>query len=235
MGKLISAKRARWALLLTLVVLGGALVAVPGTRQLLFTLVDAVSRGDGAEIRDTLRGYGALAPAVSIALILLHIVVPFPAEVLALANGLAFGFWGGLAVTWTGFMLAALLTYAAGRVWGRPLLERTVSSRHRARLDGWFAREGAFPLLAVRFVPLIPFNAVCLGAGVVRAPLWTYAWTTGIGILPLGAALSFIGSTMGDSNPRLGITLWVLSGTLLFAVLAAWWLSRRRPPTRAGG
>lgn len=86
-------------------------------------------------------------------------------ELLALANGLAFGFWGGLAVTWSGCMLSAFSIYAAGRLWGRPFLERTISRRHQERLDAWFEREGAFPLLALR---LVPFNAVCLAAGAVR-------------------------------------------------------------------
>jgi uncharacterized membrane protein YdjX (TVP38/TMEM64 family) len=67
-----------------------------------------------------LRAYGPFAPAVSIALILLHAVVPLSAELLTLANGPAFGFWGGLTVSWSGFMLSALSIYAAGRLWAVP-------------------------------------------------------------------------------------------------------------------
>ncbi len=218
----------RWVLLLGLVALGGVLLAVPGVRRLLTELLDVVSRGDGAAIRDAVRGYGSLAPAASIALILLHAVIPLPAELMALANGLAFGFWGGLAVSWSGFMLSALAMYAAGRLWGRPLLDHAVSERRRERLDGWLEQEGAFPSLAVRLVPLVPFNTVCLIAGVVRVPLWTYAWTTGVGILPLGASLSLLGSRLGESSLRLGATFWVPNVLFLVAILATWWAVRRR-------
>ena len=218
----------RWVLLLGLVALGGVLLAVPGVRQILAGLLDAVSQGDGAAIRDAVRGYGALAPAASIALILLHMVIPLPAEPMALANGLAFGFWVGLAVSWSGFMLSALAMYAAGRLWGRPLLDRAVSKRRRERLDGWLEQEGAFPSLAVRLIPLVPFNTVCLVAGVVRIPLWTYAWTTGVGILPLGASLSLLGSRLGESSLRLGVTFWVPNAIFLVAILATWWVARRR-------
>lgn len=179
-------------------------------------------------MRDEIRSYGALAPVVSIALILLHIIVPFPAEVLTLANGLAFGFWGGLAVTWSGFMMAALIIYAAGRLWGRPILERFVPERYRSRLDEWLEREGFFPLLAMRLIPLVPFNALCLGAGVARAPLWTYTWTTGVGILPLGVALTLLGSRLGATEASLGPSFWIVIGALLFAVLAAWFFSHRK-------
>lgn len=179
-------------------------------------------------IREALREYGPLAPAIAIALILLHAVVPLPIELLAFANGLAFGFWGGLAVTWSGCMLSALSIYAAGRLWGRPLLERTVSQHHQERLDGWMTQEGAFPLLALRLVPLIPFNAVCLAAGVVRAPLWTYIWTTGAGILPLGIIVSLLGSRMGENDFHLGFSFWALTLVLLAAILTAWFIVRRR-------
>lgn len=218
----------RWALLLGLVTFGVILLAIPDIRHSLTGLLTAASYGDGSAIRSTLRSYGPLAPVVSIALILLHAVVPLPAELLVLANGLAFGFWGGLAVSWGGFMLSALSIYAAGRLWGRPLLERTVPQRHRERLDAWLEREGAFPLLAVRLVPLVPFNAVCLAAGVIRAPLWTYTWTTGVGILPLGVITSLLGSRLGENNLHLGPLFWILSSIFVVTILAAWWVSRRR-------
>lgn len=191
-------------------------------------LLDVVWRSDGAEIRAAIQSYGAWAPVVSVALIQLHIVVPFPAELMALANGLAFGFWGGLAVNWGGFMLSAFLMYGAGRFWGRPLLERFVSQRRQERLDGWLEQEGVFPLLAVRLVPLVPFNTVCLAAGVIRAPLWTYAWTTGVGILPLGIILTLFGSRMGRDELQFGLTFWVPNAIFLALVLTTWWIFRRR-------
>ena len=130
-------------------------------------------------------------------------------------------------------MLSALAMYGAGRLWGRPLLARVVSKRRRERLDGWIEQEGAFPSLAVRLVPLVPFNTVCLVAGVVRIPLWTYAWTTGVGILPLGASLSLLGSRLGESSFRLGATFWVPNALFLVAILATWWVARRRTRGRA--
>jgi uncharacterized membrane protein YdjX (TVP38/TMEM64 family) len=231
--RLLPLLKGRWGLLLELIVLGGVLLAVPSVREPIAKIIGLVSHGDGPAIRDLIQGYGALAPLVSIALILLHTVVPFPAELVNLANGLAFGFWGGLAVSWTGFMLSAFALYAAGRLWGRPLLARAISERYRRRLDGWLDREGAFPLLAVRLIPLVPFNAVGLAAGTVRAPLWTYVWTTGVGILPLGATVTFLGSQLGERRPHLGAPFWIFSGSLLVLILVAWWIGRRRSRKRS--
>ena len=220
-------------MLLALLALGGIMLAIPDVRRLFVALFEVALSSDGAEIRAAIQSYGPLAPVTSIALILLHMVVPFPAELMAFANGLAFGFWGGLALTWSGFMLSALVMYGAGRLWGWPLLVRAVSGRRRERLDGWISQEGAFPWLAVRFVPLAPFNTVCLVAGVVRAPLWTYTWTTGVGILPLGVLLTLFGSRMGRNELQLGFTFWIPNLIFLTLVLTTWWLFRRRN-TREG-
>ena len=204
------------------------MLAIPDVRRLFVGLVQAALSSDGTEIRAAIQDYGVLAPVVSIALIQLHIILPFPAELMAFANGLAFGFWGGLVLSWSGFMLSALLMYGAGRLWGRPLLERAVSQRRRERLDGWITQEGAFPWLAVRFVPLAPFNTVCLVAGVVKAPLWTYVWTTGVGILPLGVLLTFFGSRMGNNELQLGVAFWIPNIVFLALVLTTWWIFRCR-------
>lgn len=206
----------------------GVVLAIPGVRGSLVGLVEFVSSSDGSEIRAYVRSYGPWAPVASVALILLHMVIPFPAELMALANGLAFGFWDGLAVNWGGFMLSALIMYGAGSLWGRPLLERVVSQKRRERLDGWLEQEGVFPLLAVRLVPLVPFNTVCLAAGVVRAPLWTYTWTTGVGILPLGILLTLFGSRMGRDELELGVTFWAPNVAILALVLTTWWIYHRR-------
>ncbi|MGB3633350.1 MAG: VTT domain-containing protein [Rubrobacteraceae bacterium] len=214
-------------MLIGVLAFGGVMLAIPEVRQLLTSLVGVASSSDGAEIRAAIQSYGSLAPLASVALILLHMVIPFPAELMAFANGLAFGFWGGLALSWGGFMLSAFLMYGAGRLWGRPLLERAVSQRRRERLDGWLVQEGAFPWLAVRFVPLAPFNTVCLVAGVVRAPLWTYVWTTGVGILPLGVLLTYFGSRMGQNELQLGIAFWLPNVVFLALVLTTWWIFRR--------
>ncbi|MGF1473442.1 MAG: TVP38/TMEM64 family protein [Rubrobacteraceae bacterium] len=220
--------RGRWILLAGLVAFGGIAFAIPGVRSSLVAFLEFISSSDGAEIRAAIQGYGPLAPVASIALILLHMVIPFPAELMALANGLAFGFWGGLTVTWSGFMLSAFIMYGAGSLWGRPVLERVVSRRRQERLDSWLAQEGVFPLLAVRLVPLVPFNTVCLAAGVVRAPLWTYTWTTGAGILPLGILLTLFGSRMGRDELQFGVTFWVPNILVLTLILATWWIFHRR-------
>ncbi len=51
--------------------------------------------------------------------------LPFPLEILAMANGLVFGLWGGICLTWVSMMLASWVGYAAARL-ARPLVLRLV-------------------------------------------------------------------------------------------------------------
>jgi len=62
----------------------------------------------------------------------------------------------------------------------------------------------------------------------VRVPLRTYAWTTGVEVLPLGAMLTFFGSRMGRNELQLGIAFWAPNVLFLALVLTIWWIFRRR-------
>ncbi len=58
-------------------------------------------------IEEAIRSWGAWGALASIGLMILHSFVPYPAEVIAIANGMAYGTIWGTDVTWTGAMLVA--------------------------------------------------------------------------------------------------------------------------------
>ncbi|HZD54321.1 MAG TPA: VTT domain-containing protein [Woeseiaceae bacterium] len=71
------------------------------------------------EIEDVIRSWGVWGVLGSLALMVLHSFVPFPAELIAVANGMAYGMFWGIVITWAGAMLGAviafnLINYAAG-------------------------------------------------------------------------------------------------------------------------
>ncbi len=157
---------------------------------------------------------GAWGVAASIGLMVLHSFVPFPAEFLALANGMIYGPLWGTAITWTGAMLGAFAAFGLARSLGRPLAERMVSRRHLERLDVWAERDGWRALLLARFVPVIAFNLVNYAAGLSRVRWRTFAWTTGLGILPLTVLMV----AFGDALERLPWTLWLLLALVCLAL-----------------
>ena len=139
---------------------------------------------------------GLPAACVSIGLMVLHSFVPLPAELIAIANGMVFGFWLGLAVTWAGAMAGAWLAYFVGLALGRPVLLKIAREDQVARAEGLMARHGVISLLVMRLIPVASFNLVNYAAGALKTDAWTFGWTTAIGILPVSILSVLAGSHM---------------------------------------
>ncbi len=170
---------------------------------------------------ETIRSWGMWGALGSIGLMVLHSFVPFPAEILACANGMIYGPVWGTVITWTGAMLGASLAFGLARKLGRPFVERMVARRDLRSLDDWAADNGWQVVLVARFVPVIAFNLINYAAGLTRVSWWTFAWTTGLGILPLTAIFVL----MGDHIEDLGWGSWAL---VLAGGLVLWLALRRR-------
>ncbi|MFQ5772943.1 MAG: TVP38/TMEM64 family protein [Kiloniellaceae bacterium] len=177
------------------------------------------------DVERTIRSWGALGVAAAIGLMVVHSFVPFPAEFLAIANGMLYGPVWGTVITWTGAMLGAFLAFGLARWLGRPFAEIVIARRNWHAIDDWTAERGAYVVLVSRLIPLIAFNLINYAAGLSRISWWTFAWTTGVGILPLTVLMV----VMGHSVHTLGWESWA---ALVAGALVLWLALRRRlrPP-----
>ena len=178
-------------------------------------------------IEDTIQSWGMWGVAASIGLMVLHSFVPFPAEFLAIANGMLYGPIWGTVITWVGAMCGAAIAFALARRLGRPFVEVMVARRDWHMLDEWTADHGAYVVLISRFIPVIAFNLINYAAGLTKISWWTFAWTSGVGILPLTALMV----VMGDNIHSLAWESWLL----LLAGGVVLWLVLRRKLTPPGG
>lgn len=145
------------------------------------------------------------------------------AAVLTLAGGAVFGlFWGTVIVSFAstvGATLAFLLARFLFRDWVKNRF-----SRQFAAVDAGIARDGAFYLLALRLVPVVPFFLINLLVPLTALPARTFFWVSQVGMLPgtlvyvnAGTQLGGVDSLAGVLSPGL-----LLSFTLLgiFPLLA---------------
>jgi uncharacterized membrane protein YdjX (TVP38/TMEM64 family) len=169
--------------------------------------------------------WGAWAPVASIALMILHSFVPFPAELIAIANGMLFGpVWGTL-VTWIGAMMGATLAFALARRYGRPLVNRLVTRNAWAGAKALHACCDPRSLLLARLVPVISFNLINYAAGTLDVSWWRFLWTTSLGILPITIASVVLGNQL--TGPMWDA--WLAGSGLLLALYLGWrWYSTRR-------
>jgi uncharacterized membrane protein YdjX (TVP38/TMEM64 family) len=167
-----------------------------------------------------IRSWGAWGVAGSIALMVAHSFLPFPAEILACANGLIYGPLWGSVITWVGAMLGAAAAFGLARRLGRPFVYRMLRTDQRERLAAWSGEHGGAALLVARLIPVIAFNLINYAAALTEISWWTFLWATGVGILPLTILLAIFGDRM------LGVPVWMW---LLLAAAAAFaWLLARR-------
>jgi uncharacterized membrane protein YdjX (TVP38/TMEM64 family) len=173
------------------------------------------------DVENMIRSWGAWGVAGSIGLMIAHSFLPFPSEIVALANGMLYGPLWGAVITWIGAMLGASAAFAAGRILGQPVLRRLLSPRGQAGLARWSRKHGGLALLVARLIPVIAFNLVNYAAALTEISWWTFLWATGLGILPLTIVLAVLGDNVLDMPPW----GWAL---LLGAVAATWLLLHRR-------
>lgn len=163
-----------------------------------------------------------------LALVLAHAVIPYPAELTTAAAGYLYGFGPGWALMMLSWFLTALLAYELAQGVGRRATRRLLGPRRLAAAERFVDRGGASGLILARFVPLIPFNAVCYAAGITRIPRSRYAWTTVVGIAPFTIVVTYLGSRLQTVSPT-DWRLWLAAGVLVTALLAT---RRLKPAAR---
>lgn len=124
------------------------------------------------------------APWALIGLYLLLAPLGLPMSPL-IAGGAVFGGLPGTVYSTTGLFLGALASYLVAKLLGRELVVRLVG-RGLRRVERRFERDGFWPLVQTRFLP-IPYSLVNFGAALagVRLPLFLSS-----------AAVGLLGSTL---------------------------------------
>jgi uncharacterized membrane protein YdjX (TVP38/TMEM64 family) len=202
----------------------GAAVIAAGLTAWHYDVVDIAvlfSAASVEQVEAAIASWGAAAPIASVGLMVLHSFLPFPAELLAVANGMLFGFGFGLLVTWAGAMLGALLAFALARSLGQPFVRRRLGERRWAQLEAWTSGAGIEALILARLTPVISFNLVNYAAGLAGVRWWRFTWTTAVGILPITIASVLVGSHMA-------VIPWQIWGAAVLAIAGLMLLYRWR-------
>jgi uncharacterized membrane protein YdjX (TVP38/TMEM64 family) len=215
----VTAKSSAWPVLVVTLALLAALGLAFWLVEPLRAVATAAFEGDGALVRSRTHDLGAAGALVLLALVLAHAAIPYPAELTTAAAGYVYGFGLGFGLMMVSWFLTALLAYELAREVGRPATRRLIGERRLEKAERFVERGGPTGLIASRFVPLIPFNAVCYAAGITGVPRRRYAWTTAIGIAPFCLIVTYLGSrlqTVGITDWR----LWLVVAALLSVLMA---------------
>lgn len=126
---------------------------------------------------------------VSLLLLILETVVPpLPAWPILVANAAIFGIWGGIALSWLGGLLGAVIAFWMARTFARSYLERFIRSEHLETIDAISREKGFQILLIARVFPVTSVDLLSFLAGLSSIPFGRFLLATSLGLLP-GVAL----------------------------------------------
>ena len=188
-----------WAVRLG-VVLGllGLLLLVGLSAPLRETLWALVTNPSTEGVQRLLTSTPVWLPLVIIGLMILHTLVPVPAEFLALAAGMTLGPLWGFVTIWIGAMLGAYLGFLLARSFGQPVLRLLVNPARLERSQHWLQQIDIPILLAVRLLPILSFNLINFALGLTPVSWWRFSWTTAIGIIPVTILTVTFGAHLSD-------------------------------------
>ncbi|GAB7388742.1 hypothetical protein BSNK01_25800 [Bacillaceae bacterium] len=179
-----------------------------------------------AVIRDFILSFGWWAPLLYIFLYTIRPLFFFPAILLSLSGGLAFGPWWGTLYDLIGASLGSYLAFGISRKLGRDAMERWLGKRLRM-IDERVQENGFRTILFLRLIPLMPFDVVNYGAGLSKIRFRDYALATVLGILPGAFAYNFLGHSLHDMfSPQFFAALG-LAVVLSLAPTCYKWLTKR--------
>ncbi|MEX0704027.1 MAG: TVP38/TMEM64 family protein [Planctomycetales bacterium] len=225
-----------WKKTLVLAVVIGAF----GTLSYLFgdrITLESLARHEAA-FRDfhARRPVTTYATALAVYVVVTALSLPL-ATVLTLFYAWLFGMGRAVLVVSFASTAGATLAFLLSRYLLRGAVRRWYGARSE-KFDAALAREGAFYLLTLRLLPVVPFFVINLVMGLTPIRVWTFWWCTQLGTLPATCVYAYAGSTfptlaeLADAGPR-ELLDWQLFAALtllaLLPLIVRWVLSRFRP------
>jgi uncharacterized membrane protein YdjX (TVP38/TMEM64 family) len=142
------------------------------------------------------------------------IVLSIPVTVvLTVAAGYFFGIWLGAVyaiASATGGALCSFMVY-------RYFLYDIIQQRYRSelmRFNSEISRFGVYYLLVLQLLPITPTLLINIFAGLTTISVWSFVWTTAIGVLPGTLIYTFIGQHLTTLTTVQGFISWPLLGAL---------------------
>ncbi|AJD89747.1 hypothetical protein JMA_04300 [Jeotgalibacillus malaysiensis] len=164
-------------------------------------------------IRNWILSVGVLAPILYVVLYTFRPFILFPASVLSLAGGLAFGPLYGTLLTITGATAGAILAFMFAKKAGAKRVEEKLGQRGE-KLQHQLEHNGFLIVLLLRLVPIFNFDLISYTAGASKVRLLPFALATVIGIAPGTFAYTFLGFSTGSNSAQT-----IILAVTIFAVI----------------
>ena len=168
---------------------------------------------------------GIWGPITLFVLFVFQVFLAFiPGQVLMVACGYLYGFWGGLLLSWLSLVVGGELAFVLARHYGRQFAERWVSPKVLSRWDKVAEGQGVGFFAFSLVLPLIPNDAMCYIAGLGKISRHRFIIANLLG-RGMACMLTSAAGAFGGSIPW---QIWVVLLTLFLLIGLAWRISQNR-------
>lgn len=191
---------------------------------LVIWLSRSVFEVDATDLRSWILSFGLWAPVMYIVIYTIRPLIFFPASVLSIAGGLAFGAWLGTLYTIIGATLGAMLSFYVAKTFGKSLVRKEWTG-NAGKIQSQMEQNGFFYVLLFRFIPVINFDLISYAAAFAKVRFTSFALATLVGIIPGTFAYNFLGSSFVSGNPKiiiLAVAVFVILTVVPIVIRNRW-------------
>ncbi len=192
------------------------------------------------DLPDAVARLGPLAPVLGVVVGAALLIAMIPRTPVSLACGLLFGALPGAVCALLVSLIAATVTFAAGRWLGRDFVARYLARagtggrlrRQWARLETWVTREGVLAVGAVRALPIGPYGLAGYVYGTSGIRVRHYSLGTLIAAAPSAISYAMVGAAVarpGSLSPIVILPIGFGLALSAAVLLRARWVARNRP------
>lgn len=156
------------------------------------------------QIQDYFHGWGPVAPAVYLLVVIVEVLLaPIPGTLLYLPGGLIFGWLVGGSMSLAGNVLGAGVACRIMRTFGRQRIERYLERPTLQKYLALIEARGFWVVLLLRINPFTSSDLVSYAAGLTRIPIWKVMTGTFAGMAPLCFVQAYFSQEIFTAFPRL--------------------------------
>ena len=174
------------------------------------------------EIKEWILSFGMWAPILYIFLYTVRPLIFFPASVLSITGGLAFGALMGTVYTVIGATLGAVVAFLVAKKLGKGVIKNGAGKVDQIQQQ--LEKNGFIYVLIFRLLQIFNFDLISYAAGLSKVRLLPFFLATLIGIIPGTFAYNFLGSSIVSKDPRI-----IIGAIIVFLILTIvpWYLQKR--------
>lgn len=155
-----------------------------------------------AEIKASIKSYGAWAPLMYILIYQIRPFILLPSAIASVAAGIIWG-WEALIYIYLASIICATWQFFIARYFARDAVERMVNGKAE-EIKKYIEKNSLVSVILIRMIPNVVWDIQNLILGLTKIKYWKYILGTIIGILPGSIVFVYFGDSLLSVllNPR---------------------------------